>query len=153
MSATWHKGEVHPGSGKGGAQSFAEIAELVQRYLGCEAAVLTVNVPVGSDPLSALRPGHGSTAGDRRATAAFRAGGGTCAADLRTLTNPLVASEMGMRFYAGVPLRDGTGCAIGMLAAMDQHERTLAPEELDTLKLLAGVASNLYEMQRMDQPA
>jgi GAF domain-containing protein len=153
MSATLQKAEVGPATGKEGAQSFARIAELVQRYLGCEAAVLTVNRPLNHGHNGALRRTAGSRADGCRATAAFRAGGETCAVDLRTLTNPLVAGEMGMRFYAGLPLRDGKGSAIGMLAAMDQHERTLAPEELDTLKLFAGMVSDVYEMQRIGHAA
>jgi len=146
MSATLYKDKAQPARSTRGAQSFVNLAELVQRYLGCEAAVLSVK-----DPLGALRRARGADA--HSAGAAFRHGHEACAIDLHTLADPLVASSMGMRFYAGLPLRDHKGRAIGMLAAMDQHERALAPEELETLKRLAGMAIDLYEMQRLGRAA
>lgn len=148
MSATLHKDEARAASRARGVQSFVKLAELVQRYLGCEAAVLSVD-----DPLGALRRTRAPVTDARRASAAFRPGHETFEMDLDALTNPLVAGRMGMRFYAGLPLRDSGGRAIGMLAAMDQHERTLACEELETLKQLAGMASDLYEMQRLGHAA
>ena len=148
MNATLHKDKSRPATGARSAPSFVKLAELVQRYLRCEAAVLTVD-----DPLGAPRRPRAHGAGARSASAAFRRGRKACEMDVHELTNPLVASGMGMRFYAGLPLRDREGRAIGMLAAMDHHERRLAPEELETLKRLAGEASELYEVQRLGRAA
>jgi len=141
MSATLHADDVRTASRPEGAPSFARLAELVQRYLGCEVAVLSVN-----DPSPSLRALHGSSRCERRDSTA-------CGVDLRELTHPLAAGEAGMRFYAGLPLRDYNGDLIGILAAMDRHERTLGAEELETLKLLAGMASDLYENQRVAELA
>jgi len=131
-----------------GPQSFSRLAELVQRYLGCEAAVLSVD-----DPLAGLR--HATTATPRRraASAAFRPGCRPSVMESGLLLDPRVAGEMGMRFYAGLPLRDYAGRSIGMLAAMDQDERPLNSAELEMLKLLAGMATDLYEMQRVSEAA
>ncbi len=148
MSATLHADDVRTASRPEGAPSFARLAELVQRYLGCEVAVLSVD-----DPSPALRALHGSSRCERRASTAFRRDSTACGVDLRELTHPLAAGEAGMRFYAGLPLRDYNGDLIGILAAMDRHERTLGAEELETLKLLAGMASDLYENQRVAELA
>lgn len=147
MSASLHTDKIRANADAGSEQSFARLAELVQRYLGCEAAVLSVD-----DPLAPLHR-NGASKAARCAGAAFRPGRERCGMDVFTLTNPLIAGEQGMHFYAGLPLRDYQGRAIGMLAAVDQHERTLAPEELKTLRLLAGMATDLYEMQRISHAA
>jgi GAF domain-containing protein len=146
MSATLHKDAVHSARRAHSAQSFGKLAELVRRYLDCEAAVLSLDDPFGG-------PRRARSAGARCASAAFRRGQEARDIDVQTLTNPLIASSRGMRFYAGLPLQDHRGRAIGMLAAMDQHERALAPKELETLKRLASLASDLYEMQRLGRAA
>jgi GAF domain-containing protein len=146
MNASLQEEESGHPSGPARLNTFGKLAELVRRYLGCEAAVLSVDDPVRS--LCSAVPGE---ADGRSASAAFRQGreaGSTVATDLATLTNPLVAGAMGMRFYAGLPLHDHRGRSIGMLAAMDRHERVLGAEEFETLKLLAGMAGDLYEMRR-----
>jgi len=144
MSVTLHGDEVRPHGWADCARSFAELAERVQRYLGCETAVLSVDRPLSAHP---------AVTTDCNSSAAFGSGGKACEVDLRALTNPLVAGEMGMRFYAGLPLRDYQGRSVGILAAMDPHERTLSPEELETLKLLADMASDLYQVQRLGHAA
>ena len=40
--------------------------------------------------------------------------------DVRTLDNPLVAGEFGLRFYAGVPLTSKDGHNLGTLCVMDR---------------------------------
>jgi len=144
MRAPLYKNDFRAAREAKSGQSFDRLAELVQRYLDCEAAVLSVSVP-----LTPIRHVGAGNVTSRCAGAAFRSGCEIAKIDLRTLTNPLVAGEMGMHFYAGLPLRDHQGRSVGMLAAMDQHERTLAPEELQALKLLAGMAGDLYETQRL----
>jgi GAF domain-containing protein len=144
MSATLHKDIIRAPRQAESAQSFAMLAELVQRYLGCDAAVLSVDDP--------LAPVCGKVTADRSsrcASAAFRQGRQPSGIDVTKLANPLVAGAMGMHFYAGLPLRDCEGRSIGMLAAMDHHERRLDADELQALKLLAEMAGDLYEMQRL----
>ena len=55
------------------------------------------------------------------------------AVDPRTLTNPLVAGELGLRFYAGIPLRTAEGFNLGMLAVVDTKPRSLTDQELYNL--------------------
>lgn len=67
------------------------------------------------------------------------------AVDPRTLANPLVAGDVGLRFYAGVPLRGGDGHNLGMLAAIDAQPRTISERELTILKKLASTVVHLIE--------
>ena len=45
------------------------------------------------------------------------------AVDPRALANPLVAGELGLRFYAGAPLRTSDGFNLGTLCVIDQQPR------------------------------
>lgn len=67
--------------------------------------------------------------------------------DPRTLTNPLVAGELGFRFYAGVPLRTRDGHNLGMLTAIDVAPRTLSPRELRILEDLAAIVVDEMELR------
>lgn len=67
--------------------------------------------------------------------------------DPRTLTNPLVAGELGFRFYAGVPLRTHDGYNLGMLTAIDVAPRTLAPRERRILEDLAAIVMDEMELR------
>jgi GAF domain-containing protein len=44
--------------------------------------------------------------------------------DLRALSNPLVAGELGLQFYAGIPLRTREGYNLGTLCIIDRQPRT-----------------------------
>lgn len=74
--------------------------------------------------------------------------------DSRTLANPLVAGELGLQFYAGIPLHTPDGYNLGTLCIMDFHPRSLRHEELTTLEDLAAIVMHDLE-QRMQsrQPA
>lgn len=67
--------------------------------------------------------------------------------DPRTLTNPLVAGEMGLRFYAGVPLTTSDGYNLGTLCVIDKKPRTLADEEIRLLEDLAGIVMDELELR------
>lgn len=67
------------------------------------------------------------------------------AVDVRALSNPLVAGDFGLRFYAGVPLKGSDGFNLGMLAAIDAKPRTVSERELSILKKLAEVVVHLIE--------
>jgi diguanylate cyclase (GGDEF)-like protein/PAS domain S-box-containing protein len=68
--------------------------------------------------------------------------------DARFAGNPLVLGPPHIRFYAGVPLISKDGYAIGSLAVMDTRPRTLEPDNLDSLRILAHDVMVQMEMQR-----
>lgn len=65
--------------------------------------------------------------------------------DPRTLTNPLVAGEFGLRFYAAAPLQTEENYNLGTLCIIDKKPRTFSDEEKEILTLLAGIVMD--EMQ------
>src|SRR5690606_13797027 len=68
--------------------------------------------------------------------------------DPRFAHNPVVTGEMGIRFYAGVPLVDAEGNALGSLCVFDQHPRKLGEREAAALRALARQAAFLIELRR-----
>ena len=56
-------------------------------------------------------------------------------ADPRSLANPLVAGDFGLRFYAGVPLRTSDGYNLGTLCIIDKEARPVSQDEIDELGL------------------
>lgn len=71
----------------------------------------------------------------------------SAATDPRTLANPLVAGESGMRFYAGVPLRTPDGYNLGTLCVLDQKPREFTSEDAQTLENLAAIVMNDLELR------
>ena len=67
--------------------------------------------------------------------------------DPRSLANPLVAGDFGLRFYAGVPLTTGDGHNLGTLCIIDKEARPIDQAEIDDLKDLAAVVMDQLEMQ------
>ncbi|HVF13010.1 MAG TPA: SpoIIE family protein phosphatase [Acidimicrobiales bacterium] len=67
--------------------------------------------------------------------------------DPRTLANPLVAGEFGLRFYAGVPLTTHDGYSLGTLCVIDRHPRETTPDELQTLSDLASLVMDELELR------
>lgn len=57
--------------------------------------------------------------------------------DARFSANPLVTGEPHIRFYAGMPIRIGTGQALGALGVLDSQPRTLTPAQTEALRILA----------------
>lgn len=68
-------------------------------------------------------------------------------ADPRSLTNPLVAGEFGLRFYAGAPLRTHDGYNLGTLCVIDREPRAITDEQIATLKDLAAVVIDEMELR------
>jgi PAS domain S-box-containing protein len=56
--------------------------------------------------------------------------------DKRFAENPLVTGEMGIRFYAGVPVQAPNGCTLGTLCVIDTVPRTLTPNQRTALTIL-----------------
>jgi two-component sensor histidine kinase len=67
--------------------------------------------------------------------------------DPRSLANPLVAGDFGLRFYAGVPLTTNDGHNLGTLCVIDKEARPIDQDEIDDLKDLASVVMDQLEMQ------
>ncbi len=67
--------------------------------------------------------------------------------DPRTLDNPLVRGELGLRFYAAVPLRTADGHNLGTLNVIDVEPREITDGELDTLADLAAVVMDELELR------
>ena len=67
--------------------------------------------------------------------------------DPRTMANPLVAGELGLRFYAGAPLTTHDGFNLGTLCVIDQAPREFSSEEAGMLEELAGVVMDELELR------
>jgi GAF domain-containing protein len=68
-------------------------------------------------------------------------------ADPRALTNSLVASDFGLKFYAGVPLKTRDGYNLGTLCVLDFEPRDFSAEDTLTLEDLAAVVMNDLELR------
>jgi PAS domain S-box-containing protein len=68
-------------------------------------------------------------------------------ADPRFADNPLVTGPMHLRFYAGVPLRDPDGHALGAVCALDMRPRTLTPEQRRALRALSRQATEALRLR------
>jgi excisionase family DNA binding protein len=64
--------------------------------------------------------------------------------------NPTLAKPYGFRFYAGAPVRDPDGFALGSICIIDVVPRKLSEDESDTLTTLAEAASNLIALKARD---
>lgn len=67
--------------------------------------------------------------------------------DPRSLTNPLVAGDFGLRFYAGVPLTTSDGFNLGTLCVIDKTPRTINDDQIEDLKDLASVVMDQMELR------
>ena len=65
--------------------------------------------------------------------------------DSRFRNNPLVTGDPHAAFYAGVPLVDSAGFALGTLCVLDVKPRNLSPEQHFALKTLARAVVSLME--------
>ncbi|WP_298577111.1 sensor domain-containing diguanylate cyclase [uncultured Luteimonas sp.] len=69
--------------------------------------------------------------------------------DARFRDNPFVTGEPGVRFYAGAPLLDADGLAVGALCVMDRVPRRLAVYQLQALEALSRQVSAQLELRRV----
>ncbi len=69
--------------------------------------------------------------------------------DDRFKTNALVTGNTGIRFYAGYPLVDPQGFALGSLCVLDHRPKALTNNQKQALKLLAGEVISLIVDRRL----
>jgi len=67
------------------------------------------------------------------------------------LASPWITEELGLRFYAAVPLKTSDGYALGLLCLLDHHPRTLSPEDRATLQDLAAIVIDELERRLASQ--
>ncbi|MGZ3441905.1 MAG: PAS domain S-box protein, partial [Polyangia bacterium] len=67
--------------------------------------------------------------------------------DQRFADSPLVGSGPRVRFYAGVPLRDTLGYALGTFSILAPEPRRLEPQEADALREFGRLAVRLVELR------
>ena len=67
--------------------------------------------------------------------------------DPRTLANPLVAGEFGLRFYAAAPRQTQDNCNLGNLCIIDKTPRVFTEEEKKILKQLAAIVMDEMELR------
>lgn len=72
---------------------------------------------------------------------------GDLAADARFNAHPQVVGPPGLRAFAGAPIVDGEGIALGAVAVMDIVSRPFTGEALRALDNLAEIAASLAELR------
>lgn len=69
------------------------------------------------------------------------------ATDPRTMDNPLVTGELGVRFYAAAPLVTSDGYRLGTVNVIDTRPREITPEDQRTLRDLAALVVDQLELR------
>ena len=67
--------------------------------------------------------------------------------DPRFASNPLVTGPLGVRFYAGAPLRTPTGLTVGSLCLIDTRPREFSEQDRATLTDLAASVVEILELR------
>ena len=68
--------------------------------------------------------------------------------DPRFVNNPLVTGPTQISFYAGVPLINEDGYALGTLCVLDQRTHTLTDDQIEALKTLGQQVVDKLELRR-----
>jgi two-component sensor histidine kinase len=67
--------------------------------------------------------------------------------DPRSLANPLVAGEFGLRFYVAAPLRTSDGHNLGTLCVIDHRPRAVTADQIAQLEALAAIVIDQMELR------
>ena len=76
---------------------------------------------------------------------------GDLANDPRFEANPAVIAPPNYRFYAGAPIRDGNGFALGSLCVIDYKPRVLEETQEKSLLALAALASDEFRLRSTER--
>lgn len=68
--------------------------------------------------------------------------------DERFSDNPLVTNDPHVIFYAGMPLRDENGHALGTLCVIDDQPKTLNKDQSEALEILARQVEELFKLRK-----
>src|SRR5689334_13432290 len=133
--------------------AFDDLAALAARICGAPMAAISLvdaerqwfkarfGLPVGETPREVAFCAH-----------AIRGSGlmvvEDASADARFAANPLVTAEPGIRFYAGAPLHDPDGHALGTLCILDRVPRQLSAEQAAALEVLSREVVSRLELRR-----
>lgn len=71
--------------------------------------------------------------------------------DKRFADNPAVAGDLHFRFYAGAPVIDPDGFALGSICVIDREPRRLDRDQTETLSALAALASDEIRLRATDR--
>ncbi|QRR02415.1 GAF domain-containing protein [Dyadobacter sandarakinus] len=71
--------------------------------------------------------------------------------DARFADNPLVTGDPHVIFYAGAPLIDSNGFALGSLCVIDHTPKSLSETQLSALQILAKNVVNLIENRKVQR--
>ena len=72
--------------------------------------------------------------------------------DVRFNKNKYVEDPLSLRYYFGVPLKDQQGLNIGALCVLDTRLKTLNPEKIELLKIIAAeIVNRLKAYKAMDE--
>jgi diguanylate cyclase (GGDEF)-like protein len=69
--------------------------------------------------------------------------------DPRFKDSPLVTGDIGLRFYAGVPITTPEGLPVGTVCAIDSHPRDFSEKEAQILRNLADIVTSELELRRL----
>lgn len=64
------------------------------------------------------------------------------------ITNALIAAELGMNFYAAVPIVTDEGVRIGTVCIIDKAQRQFLPQEREKLEWVAGMVNREMNKKR-----
>ena len=71
--------------------------------------------------------------------------------DERFKDNPLVTGDLSVRFYAGAPLLDEDGFAMGTLCVIDQKPREMTADQKQALQYIANSAIRMIRLRKKNE--
>ncbi|MGN7292952.1 GAF domain-containing protein [Rhizobium sp. SAFR-030] len=71
--------------------------------------------------------------------------------DARFANNPMIQEPHHFRFYAGAPVRDENGYALGSICIIDRVPRSFGPDDRNALTTLSEAASNIIKWRAQER--